>query len=337
MFFYIKHTLQNLTNKQTYVIISGHKKGVIMDKYLDSKIKALGYNKIGNISKSDITQIKPLVAKINRINAYTIYNGMASMPRIELDSIINETMQFFRKYFDIHDIYYLNVDNLRKNSENISMSKNQVEAYQKYYSIMRKTSPYNIPIRLAEGHSMIGEVQKPIILIPSEEEYQLEQIPFSQIMLGNKLTKLSTSTYIHEIAHTQIESIPGSTQVYLNREVVSIFLEKLSAYEADPTGNLLKISERMRFIFWSSNVDILTSKKTDSREKQIDAMVYIQSTLLAEKLFDMYLRSSKEQRTSYIYDIQDIFNGKKTVEEILEKRDITFTNSKDLKLVLRHI
>jgi hypothetical protein len=52
-------------------------------------------------------------------------------------------------------------------------------------------------------------------------------------------------------------------------------------------------------------------------ETRLTSSIYIQSTLLAEKLFDLYINERKQKKKdSYIYNIQDVFDGKITVEEL---------------------
>lgn len=67
-----------------------------------------------------------------------------------------------------------------------------------------------------------------LIIVISNEDYvnntlssEKRIIPFFKVLMGRDLTN----------------SI-------LNKEVISIFLEKIAALELDPTGELLKISER---------------------------------------------------------------------------------------------
>ena len=67
-----------------------------------------------------------------------------------------------------------------------------------------------------------------LIIVISNEDYvnntlssEKRIIPFFKVLMGRDLTN-----------------------IILNKEVISIFLEKIAALELDPTGELLKISER---------------------------------------------------------------------------------------------
>ena len=72
--------------------------------------------------------------------------------------------------------------------------------------------------------------------------------------------------------------------------------------------------------------------------EDINNLLYVKSTLYAEKLFDMYINERKpKNRDKYFYEIQDLFDGKITVEDILNRREITFAKAQDLTLLKRHM
>ena len=232
----------------------------------------------------------------------------------------------------------LSLDEIKKDA--IKLSKN-------YYSLAKSISPFSLPIELVDGDAMTGEIRKPLIVI-SNEDYvnntlssEKRIIPFFKVLMGRDLTKLSSATYIHELAHAEQESVPGYTDSILNKEVISIFLEKIAALELDPTGELLKISERRRFADLLDTFRLLKLNEfthTLSPEELLNNSIYIHSTLLAEKLFDLYLEERKQKkRDKYIYNIQDVFDGKIQIEELLARHDVTIQKGKDLNLVKKHI
>lgn len=66
--------------------------------------------------------------------------------------------------------------------------------------------------------------------------------------------------------------------------------------------------------------------------------MYVKSILFAEKLFDMYLNERKQKnKDKYFYGIQDVFDGKITVEDMIRNRNITTANSQDLGMLKRHL
>ena len=152
------------------------------------------------------------------------------MEPLSLDEIKNDAIKFYEKYFDVHDIYYINEQLLnenRFNPNNCFKLEDAIKLSKDYYSLAKSISPFSLPIELVDGDAMTGEIRKPLIVI-SNEDYvnntlssEKRIIPFFKVLMGRDLTN----------------SI-------LNKEVISIFLEKIAALELDPTGELLKISER---------------------------------------------------------------------------------------------
>jgi hypothetical protein len=197
----------------------------------------------------------------------------------------------------------------------------------------------NLDIKLVEGHSMVGRIIKPLIIMQEDLSNPMRKMYFSRIEIGNQLNLLSVGTLAHEIAHAEQESNIGYATDYLDREIISIFLEKIAVLEIDPTGKTLKISEKIRLVdllnrFHKLHKNINKLLTLDI----IENLLYIKSILYAEKLFDMYIREVKQgKRDKYFVDIQKIFDGKITVEEFIKTRDITLKNSLDLKVLRRHI
>ena len=75
-----------------------------------------------------------------------------------------------------------------------------------------------------------------------------------------------------------------------------------------------------------------------SDEDRLNTMTYVQSTLLAEKLFDMYLKERKQkEKDKYIRDIQNVFDGRQTVDDMIGRRGVTLNQCLDTSLIKRHI
>ena len=162
---------------------------------------------------------------------------------------------------------------------------------------------------------------------------------FSHIEIGKQLNSLSVGTLVHEVAHAEQEQNIGYAEDYLNREIISIFLEKVNALEMDTTGNLLKLSERTRLTDLLNRYNTLITNPTSLTQLQItENLMYVKSILFAEKLFDMYLNERKQKnKDKYFYGIQDVFDGKITVEDMIRNRNITTANSQDLGMLKRHL
>lgn len=312
-------------------------------KALKAKLEYLGYKK-GIESLNLNNSYNQLIKELQDLGNYEL----PKFESISFDEVKKAAFDFYKKYFNIHNIKYINEDML--NSESFCQGDltvgEAIKLLNDFYSLAKEVSPFDLPIELVDGHSMFGEVRKPLIVIP-DDDFNKEMIsdenrviPFSKILLGNDLTQLSSATLIHEIGHVQQESIPGYAESILNKEVLSIFLEKLAALELDPSMELLKASEKNRFshlLYSIRNVKINNLAHNLTQEELLRSYIYIQSTLFAEKLFDLYLNERKQKKKDkYIYEIQDVFDGKIQVEDMLNQHDVTLQKAKDINLVKRH-
>ena len=57
---------------------------------------------------------------------------------------------------------------------------------------------------------------------------------FKSIDLGHKTNEMTGVCYVHEIVHTEVESLKGIVREYYNSEVLSIFTELLYASSRSP-------------------------------------------------------------------------------------------------------
>lgn len=281
-----------------------------------------------------MTAIDPLISKLPEITS--------PEETLTLEEVISGSKEFYDKYFTLHDVRYLSQETLQANQANIPAATGAQTA-RNYNSLLTTINPFEIPVVLTKGHSMLGEIQKPLIVVPDKEYFNAVEVPFARIVLGDKLTRLSIATHAHETAHSQTEGIKGFAEDYFNKEVISIFMEKLAALEIDPTGELLRLSERNRFRYISELKLLLLNPEMAMRfnvtnEQILEAQMYIQSTLYATKLFDEYQKARKPKDKQRIIDgIQAVFDGRITVEELLANRGITYGQIKDTSLIRRHI
>lgn len=309
------------------------------EQLLALKLDILGYTKelkpTENLSFYD--QVGSIIKNLKVPEAF-------NLPTITLEEVQTGAKAFYDKYFTLHNVPFLSVDKLSKNQENIMYSQTGAISAQKYTSLMEMVDPFTLPITLVKGNSMVGEIQKPLILCPAPDFKENIQIPFSNIELGDNLTALSTATYIHEISHSQTESNPGYAESYHLKEVISIFLEKLAILEQDPTGNLLRISEQARFAYCNEvlqrlkNAQLLMRFGSYTTTQVLEDSMYIKSTLLATKLFDNYQKARKpKDKQKILSSIQSVFDAQQTIEDLLSKQGITIAQAKDTGLIKRHI
>lgn len=282
-------------------------------------------------------QVGAEFAEVESIIKDLVLPSKVNRPSMNLKKVQTGAKKIVEKFFTIHKVPFISVKTVQSNQMNLMHSRTGAEVAQKFNSLCRTISPYEIPVNLIKGHSMVGETQKPIIVAQLPGFKENVKIPYSEVLLGDNLTDLSIATYVHELGHILTESIPGYATDFYNKEVISIFLEKLAALELDSTGTLLKISERMRFAHLYQMIKSLKKQSTLGFEQSLANSVYVNSTLLATCLFDKYQNGTLEEQKDIISSIQQVFDGQITVEDLLTAQGITLDQSKNPELIKKHI
>ena len=81
--------------------------------------------------------------------------------------------------FKLHDIPILNVE--RMQTVVSKFNGNIIDLAEKINAAAKKQSPFNLPVHFIEGHSMVGELNKIVPIIPNEEYLKKVNIVFSNI------------------------------------------------------------------------------------------------------------------------------------------------------------
>lgn len=301
--------------------------------------KVIGYTKNLEPMKED----KSLIAAMNILCQLPSIPAEITLPSLTLAEVKEKTQSIFCKYFQVHDIAIIDLEK----PITIYLDDTGAEVAQKINSQSKMASPFEIPINLTkEGTTLDGELKKSIPLFEKPGYIENLNIPFSSINLCDNVNLMTAAIYAHEIAHALTESVKGYTQSYFNKEVISIFIEKLVALELDPSKELLRTLERSRYkhaqdcykVIQSTNLPFLSSRVNFTKTELLDASTYIHSTFIATKLFDIYQNARKEKdKFKIIKSIQAIFDGEKTVEKLLLEQQVDFNKGKDINLIKRHI
>ena len=307
--------MENLNNLVQYMNLHGNKYNSSID--LDEKL----YNCIYDISN------------INTIDL----NGI-DFKYITKKYLKERSKAFFEKYFKVHDVGLLGNNKLKKTFMNRDFSNisNIIRVYNNSAMFM---SPFELPVKYKYKELFSGTLVTQTLLtdnlIQSNKILKGLNIYFSEIVLPNISTDISVASYIHEITHSQIESNKGLVEDFNNLEILSVFLELV--YASKSNINTLKIItlNRIEHILLSYG-NIVRDEKINGSKEYFDYSTnvkYLKSILKAFNLFDNYLSKDKNYRNYVFNSIQKIFDDKLSVEEFLDKFDITYDNSLDSKHV----
>lgn len=257
------------------------------------------------------------------------------LDELYLDELIDITKYCVSRYFNIHDV-------MREKKElPFDMEKvNENRILLEWNKNLESINPYSIPIKFEEGKSF--DVSGMIASIPIEYAYyynpniKFENLSIKSITLGEDLNLLTVPIYTHEIMHTQLEDRRLYTNDYQNIEIIPIFVELLIANYLDA-----KIIDKLKMLRLNDFLSYLISindyfKKNNQRKEEVDNVrysSYVNSISKAMELFDNYINASCSYKRKIIYGIQDVLDGKITIEELLEQNKIGKTPGKRLAIV----
>ena len=193
------------------------------------------------------------------------------------------------------------------------------DIYAFYRKKICKTSPKNIKLildREMDGFEVSYLYRNFECVNKSEFIYQYVNW---YIFVNNYKNFCPRASYLHEITHSQL--IKGVNMCDdINNEVMPMFIEFLYGKLNNNKQLLYKINKLGEYV----DKYMLTS----SEDFRTLLKVYISSTMKAINLYDLYINSSKNVKGDISRDIVDVFHFNKTLEELLDKYEISFDNYK---------
>ncbi len=197
-------------------------------------------------------------------------------------------------------------------------------------------NPFKLPIDRIEGEDDFYGCLRETIITEVEPK-----IVFRKIELSKQLTEISQLSYTHEITHTQLNHMRGLIREYFNMEVLSIFNELIHAFHINDGETLLREHDSRRLYELAYAISEINKyyDTEDEQEKSIllEGSCYCQSTIKAYNLFIRYYYGTAKTRNHIIKSIQRVFDGEKTLEEVLESLDVSFENSQDIKTLKKYL
>ena len=187
----------------------------------------------------------------------------------------------------------------------------------------------DLTIQYTNCDAFSGELCK---LLINDNNVSKINIILLYIKLGKSYSQILVPAYIHEITHTQVDTIIGSVENYHNAELLPIFMEKLVALQTK-NKEFLNDIERLRFAHTLKGMASLMIDRNISEEEALENSMYIVSSLQAQNLFNKYLEGNDDIKHEIIRNIQNVFDGNKTLENILKEMNISFENSLDKKMI----
>ncbi len=252
--------------------------------------------------------------------------------------ILRDSKVFLREKFILHKVSYAD-ELMVKLKLHGRVVRSQRELLKLYNGVGRLVDPFEIPVKFVNEPYYYGNVS--LMTNLSDDEYFLKHMKlfFKSIELGHRTNDMTGVCYVHEIVHTQLESLKGIVREYYNSEILSIFLELVYAYEKGPIllRETLKNRINMFLVEFHSLYNFVVDKSTDNEDglwHNVIACKYIVSTVKAFHLFNNYYVGDNVEKNNILWMIQKVFSGSMQLEDMLKELGITYHNSLEERHVL---
>ena len=256
------------------------------------------------------------------------FKPIVKQPKI----ILKESKVFLRNKFILHSIPYAD-ETIIKLKLHGRVVRSEKELVKLYNGVGRLVDPFELPVKFVSEPYYYGNVSLCTNLSDDPEFLKHMKLFFKSIELGNKVNDMTGVCYVHEIVHTQLESVKGIVREYYNSELLSIFMELVYAYEKGVVllRETLKNRINMFLTEFHSLYNFLYGSDIteDGLWHNVIACKYIVSTVKAFHLFSNYYLGDEIERNNILWEIQSVFSGKKKLEDILDILGITYQNSLD--------
>ena len=244
--------------------------------------------------------------------------------------ILKESKVFLRNKFILHSIPYAD-ETIIKLKLHGRLVRSENDLIKLYNGVGRLVDPFELPVRFVNEPYYYGNVSLCTNISDNPEFLKHMKIFFKSIELGHKTNDMTGVCYVHEIVHTQLESIKGIVKDYYNSELLSIFIELVYAYEKGVVllRETLKNRINMFLTEFHSLYNFISSKDIteDGLWHNVIACKYIVSTVKAFHLFCNYYIGDDIEKYNILWEIQSVFSGRKSLEDVLDILGITYQNS----------
>ena len=249
-----------------------------------------------------------------------------------LKELIDVAKYYISKCFTLHDVM------IEKKNSTFNIAKvNGKNLNLEWNKSLESINPYDIPIEIDGGISR--EVSGMAYFAPIKHDifnnanFKFENVSIDFIMLGRDLNLLTVPTYAHEMMHAQLETKRTYTNDYQKREIIPIFVELLIANclktKIVDNWKMMRLYDYLHYL-----MDYDSRANTDRKKiENVYNFCYITSISKAIELFDNYVNASCCEKRKIIYGVQDVLDGKITIEELLEQNKIGKTPGKRLEIV----
>ena len=277
-------------------MLSEEEQKILYNYYIDEELANI-INFINN--RDDLENIKNAI-----INAKKGFNFDITNLKLEnVKNILNE-------YFNIKKVLYYPITPSRFKF-----------LRQKTYQKLTPLSPFDIPITYIPCEELKYSV---IRSIPMQKLGNIQVIQSINFTPSN----IMATIYAHEITHTQYQS-----KEFIYNEILPIFVEELINSLTDNNKNMFyaRINNLLECLK-EINKNPFPQDEIEEFNK-LNAIKYIESTLIAYMLYHIYTNESlSSTKARIIDDVQSVIDETLSIENLISKYELTDKNTKSLTL-----
>ncbi len=199
----------------------------------------------------------------------------------------------------------------------------------KHYKVV---NVYNLPVKFdISDRNANGCAKYDWFSSDYPPEFYTNLLPiYYEIGLEGRCNKLMFDAYVHEMYHALVNTRKDSIENILDKEVLPIFAEKVSA----DSLNIFDIENLYRLLCTKGSILNVIHDEYINKTSYgtIIEYGYILSALLSTDLFNIYYNSSDSVKVEIMGSINDIFKSKHTLEDVLKKYYVSpYNGSKIVK------
>ena len=277
-------------------MLSEEEQKILYNYYIDEELANI-INFINN--RDDLENIKNAI-----INAKKGFNF--DITKLKLENVKN----ILNEYFNIKKVLYYPITPSRFKF-----------LRQKTYQKLTPLSPFDIPITYIPCEELKCSV---IRSIPMQKLGNIQVIQSINFTPSN----IMATIYAHEITHTQYQS-----KEFIYDEILPIFVEELINSLTDNNKNMFyaRINNLLECLK-EINKNPFPQDEIEEFNK-LNAIKYIESTLIAYMLYHIYTNESlSSTKARIIDDVQSVIDGTLSIENLISKYELTDKNTKSLTL-----
>ena len=163
--------------------------------------------------------------------------------------------------------------------------------------------PYDLPLYEGEETDNIfsSSIIEDIISTPKPS------INYIGINLAPTITEQTSTSYVHEITHSQLDNQIGVIKEFYHAEILSMFNELFHASILDSEENILRLNDSRRLYEMKILTQSLLLPSAFTREDLLLDSQYLIYDLKAYNLFIKFYYGNETLKEEIISDIQSVF------------------------------